>query len=200
MKVTAITKQVKSEGRYSIFIDEKFAFGLSELGLINSGIKTGTDISSEQLEELKEQADTDKLYNRAIGLLARRPRSEWELKDYLKRKKASDEKIESILNVLSIRGYVNDESFARRWIENRRLLKPISTRKLKLELKQKRISESIITTALSSDTSDDVTELKKLIQKKRTQSRYQDDQKLMQYLARQGFGYQDIKEALTDID
>lgn len=196
MKVTAITKQVKTEGRYSIFIDEKFAFGLSELGLINSGIKIGTQLSNERLAELKEGADTDKLYNRTLGLLARRPRSEWELRDYLKRKKADAEIIDSILNTLSIRGYVNDEDFARRWIENRRLLKPVSKRKLQVELKQKHISDTLINLALADDSSDDATEIKKLVKKKRTQSRYQDDKKLMQYLAGQGFGYQEIKEAL----
>jgi SOS response regulatory protein OraA/RecX len=38
--------------------------------------------------------------------------------------------------------------------------------------------------------------LQELITKKRRQLRYQDSQKLMQYLARQGFGYEDIKSAL----
>lgn len=200
MKVTKISAQVKTQGRYSIFVDDKFAFGLSELGLINSGIKIGTELSEQQLEELKAEADTDKLYNRAIGLLARRPRSEWELRDYLKRKKVEPEQVDTILNTLSIRGYVNDEDFAQRWVENRRLLKPISKRKLSMELKQKRISDEIIQKALSEDEAAELEVLKQLVEKKRTQTRYQDDKKLMAYLAGQGFGYADIKAALEKED
>lgn len=200
MKVTKISAQVKTQGRYSIFVDDKFAFGLSELGMINSGIKIGTELTEQRLEELKSEADTDKLYNRAIGLLARRPRSEWELRDYLKRKKVEPDQIDTILNTLSVRGYVNDEDFARRWVENRRLLKPISKRKLTVELKQKRISDEIIQKVLSKDEADELEVLKQLVIKKRTQTRYQDDKKLMQYLAGQGFGYADIKAALQKED
>jgi SOS response regulatory protein OraA/RecX len=39
-----------------------------------------------------------------------------------------------------------------------------------------------------------------LIEKKRLQTRYQDPDKLMQYLARQGFGYDQIKKALARLD
>jgi regulatory protein len=200
MKITAIKKQVKREGRYSVYTDEKFAFGISELGLINSGIKIGQELNQEKLDKLKDEADTDKLHNRALDLISRRPRSEWELRDYLKRKNAEPAAIDIILNTLSIRGYINDEDFARRWVENRRLLKPTSKRKLKLELRQKRISDEIINSILSEGETDEAEVLKHLVQKKRNQSRYQDDQKLMQYLARQGFNYEDIKAALTKED
>ncbi len=86
MKVTKITKQVKTEGRYSIFIDDMFSFGLSELGLINSGLKVGRELKEQELGEFKIQAEVDKAYNRALGLLARRARSEWELREYLRQK------------------------------------------------------------------------------------------------------------------
>jgi SOS response regulatory protein OraA/RecX len=42
----------------------------------------------------------------------------------------------------------------------------------------------------------DEDELGKIITKKR--NRYPDDQKFMQYLARQGFSYDDIKQALSN--
>jgi regulatory protein len=43
-----------------------------------------------------------------------------------------------------------------------------------------------------------MSELQKIIAKKR--SRYDDEQKFMAYLARQGFSYDDIKEALREED
>ena len=197
MKITKIEAQVKTRGRYSIFVDDIFAFGLSELGLINSGIKVGLEINQTQLAKFKEESDIDKIYGRTLDLLARRPRSEWELHDYLRRKNQTPEQVSKILNRLSNSGYINDEDFARRWVESRRLLKTTSKRKLKLELKQKRIPDEIINKILSADETDEVEVLKGLIAKKRTQTRYKDDKKLMAYLAGQGFGYGDIIQALS---
>lgn len=197
MKITKIEAQVKTRGRYSIFVEDKFAFGLSELALINSGIKVGLEITPAQLAKYKEESDIDKIYGRTLDLLARRPRSEWEITDYLKRKNQTPEQVSEILNRLSNSGYINDEDFARRWVDSRRLLKSTSKRKLNLELKQKRISDEIINKVLAEDETDELEVLKKIIAKKRTQTRYKDNQKLMQYLIRQGFNYSDIKQALT---
>lgn len=194
-KVTDIQAQVKVRGRYSVFIDGKFAFGFSESGLLNSDIKIGQDVSESELKTLKKQSETDKLYNLALNLIARRPRSRKELTDYLRRKTDDQAERTELLNRLS--NYIDDEDFARRWVENRRLLKPISKRKLILELKQKGINDQIINDVFESDETNELETLKELITKKRKQTKYQDDLKLMQYLSRQGFNYDDIKTATT---
>lgn len=199
MKITAIKQQVKDHARYSIFVDDKFSFGLSELGLINSGIKIGQEISKEDLANYKDTSELDKLYGRVLNLLARRPRSEWEIRDNLKRKNVDPEKTDSILNMLSKRGYVDDKEFATRWVENRRLLKSISRRKLVVELKQKRISEDVISEVIAQDETDELEVLRDEIAKKRRQTRYQEDSKLIAYLARQGYNYGDIKQALEEL-
>lgn len=198
MKITDILAQVKTRGRYSVFVDGKFAFGFSELGLINSGIKVGDEIDDAKLLALKKQSATDKLYNLALNLIARRPRSQKELVDYLRRKTDDKQEQQQILNMLSKAGYVNDLDFARRWVESRRLLKPISKRKLILELKTKGISDSIISEVLENDETDELKVLTELIAKKRRQTKYKDDLKLMQYLSRQGFNYSDIKTVIAE--
>lgn len=198
MKISDIQSQVKTKGRYSVFVDGKFAFGLSELGLINSGVRVGQEIDEAGLSELKKLSATDKLYNMTLNLIARRPRSRKELQDYLRRKTDDEQEQQQILGMLS--NLIDDEDFARRWTENRRLLKPISKRKLALELKTKGISDQIINQVLGDDETNESDVLKDLVAKKRRQIKYQDDQKLMQYLSRQGFNYQDIKEALADSD
>lgn len=196
MKVTKIAAQVKTPGRYSIFIDGKFAFGLSELGLIDAGLKIGLELSETELYELKNQAQTDKAYNRVLGLLARRPRSEWEVHEYLRRKNSEANLISEVISKLKERGYIDDRDFARRWVESRRLLRATSRRKLSIELKQKRVEDSVIREILADDETDELDVLKQLIAKKRSQSRYQDETKLIRYLAGQGFSYGDIKDAL----
>jgi regulatory protein len=198
MKITDIKQQEKRKDRYSIFIDGKYSFALSEAELLSAGLKVNQELSKQELAKLRDRAVIDKGIYRVLELVSRRPRSRWEIEDYLKRKKYNQEEIAKITIAVDEKGYINDEDFARRWVENRRLLKPMSTRKLQLELKQKRVDEQIIQKVLDSDEADEKEVLRELIDKKRRQSRYRDEQKLIAYLARQGFNYTDIKDALID--
>lgn len=198
MKITAIKQQVKRQGRYSIFVEGKYAFSLSETALLESKLRNGQELAESQLKELKQLSIDDKLYNIALSYAMLRPRSTWEMEQYLKRKKCSPELIQQILNKLSILKLLDDEKFARSWVANRRLLKPISRRRLEQELRTKRVPEEAARQALAEDDTDEEAVLAELISRKRKQARYQDNQKLMQYLAGQGFSYGDIKTALED--
>ena len=197
MKITDIKQQVKRAGRYSIYIDEKYSFSLSENELMIQGLRIGQEFDSEGFDGIQATAAEDKAYMRALDLIMRRQRSRWELQTYLKRKGNDDNTIEKILSRLSKRGYVDDHKFAEAWVSNRRLLKSVSKRRLKQELQQKKISDSIISQVLADDEADEVSVLRDLIAKKRSQTRYQDKEKLMAYLMRQGFGYGDVKDALS---
>lgn len=198
MKITAIKRQVKRADRYSIFVDDKYAFSLSDGALLESKLVNGQELTVAQVKRLKQASADDKLYNNALAYATLRPRSTWEMEQYLRRKKCSPELEKVILSKLSDLDLVDDKTFALSWVANRRLLKPMSRRKLIQELRAKRVPEDMITRAIEADATDEQAVLAEIIGRKRKQSRYQDDQKLMQYLAGQGFGYGDIKTALGD--
>lgn len=195
-KITDIKQQVKRQDRYSIYFDEKYLFSLSEAELLSAGIKIGQEFSLGELEELKKTALFDKAYDRALNLISRRRRSVWELRTYLKAKDYEPDVIELTLNRLSDKGYADDRAFAEAWVANRRLLKSTSKRRLVQELRQKRVPDDVVQHVLEADETDEMDILKDVITRKRKQTRYQDDLKLMQYLVRQGYNYGDIKEAL----
>ncbi|HSX29801.1 MAG TPA: RecX family transcriptional regulator [Candidatus Saccharimonadales bacterium] len=194
MKVTNILQQVKQPGRYSVYVDGKFAFGLSESGLLQSGLASGQELTTTELAAHKKAAGLDKAYGNALRYVAMRPRSEWELTEYFRRKGIDGEATAVIINRLRGLDLLNDAAFAKAWVANRQALKPISKRRLVLELKQKHVAEDIITSAVTQDSKDERNAIKKLIEKKRKS--YTDPQKLLQYLARQGFSYDDIKSVL----
>jgi regulatory protein len=200
MKITAIKAQVKREGRYSIFVDDKYAFSLSAEGLLDAHLVTGQELSQVDVTDYKRLSQEDKAYNLALAYVARRMRSEGELQDYFRRKQYAPELAEQLLIKLRRLRFVDDAEFARRWVENRRRLKATSTKKLRLELRQKKVNSEVIQTVLAEDETDEHQLLRDLVEKKRRISRYQDDQKLMMYLARQGFTYDDIKAALKPQD
>jgi regulatory protein len=197
MKITHIKAQVRMQGRYSIFVDSKYEFSLSDTALLGMGLRIGQEVDRTKIEELKQAAGNDKLYGLVLRYVMIRPRSEWEVRSYLQRKKSPAPLTDQILNKLSDNNFISDVSFARSWVESRRLLRPTSKRKLQQELRLKRVSEEVIKQVLAEDGADEGALLRELVAKKRTQSRYMDDLKLMQYLARQGYRYEDIKAAMA---
>lgn len=198
MKITDIKQQQKRTDRYAVYVDDKYAFSLGESELINSGLRKNLEITGQELKDHQGRAEEDKAYDRVLRLLAMRPRSEREVRDYLKRKKYEPELIDNILNKLSNRGWVNDVTFAQWWVDQRRSMKAMSKRRLYQELRKKYIDNEIINEVLGNDETNEREVLKELIAKKRKITRYQDNLKLMQYLSRQGYNYDDIKSAMSD--
>ena len=114
----------------------------------------------------------------------------------------SDEDIEAVINKLIDMRIIDDENFARFFVSNRDQIKGTSEKKLRMELKNKGVSDAIIREVLSEDEfgekiRDDKVEIMKMIEKKRR--RGYDDVKLTQYLLRQGFSYDLIRESLSSI-
>lgn len=201
MKITSIKSQVKRQGRYSIFVEGKYAFSLSDTALLESKLVNGQDLSEIELGELKKLSDQDKLLSQTINFVSIRPHSKWEIEQYLQRKKCPPALADKILNKLSIMGYLDDSKFASAWVDSRLLRKPTSLRKLEQELKLKRIDSEVIQLTLSKFREDSEIEgIKAIATAKSKQSRYKDKKKLMQYLSRQGYNYGDIKDALTELD
>ena len=197
MKITKIAQQEKLKGRYSVFVDEKYAFSLSESALLDSGLASGQELTKEALKDWKKTSADDKLYGLALRYAATRLRSTWEMETYLKRKEAAPALTDKLLSKLSSIGLLDDAKFAQAWVATRRLLRPTSKRKLQQELRTKRITEDVIKQALLGGATDELAVLREVVAKKRQLARYKSDNlKLMQYLARQGFGYEDIKSTL----
>ena len=114
----------------------------------------------------------------------------------------SDEDIEAVIAKLYEMKILDDENFARYFVLNRNQIKGTSEKKLRIELRNKGVSDSIVNDVLSEDEfgekiRDDKVEIMKMIEKKRR--RGYDDAKLMQYLARQGFSYDLIRESLSSV-
>ncbi len=216
MKITNISQAVKNPDRVNVSVDGAFRFSLDISQVIDLGIKVGKEYSEDELTELETESQFGKLYGRALEYSLMRPHSKREVKDYLWRKTretkyksrrtgeiksrpgVSQTVADRVLARLEEKGYIDDEKFARWWVESRNLTKGSSLRKLTSELQAKGVARNIIESVLEATDRSDSNELHKIITKKR--HRYDDEQKLIAYLARQGFSYDDIKSALSSDD
>ncbi len=216
MKITAITAQQKDKNRINVMVDGKYRFSLDIFQYADLGIRVGQEYSDEELTALETESQFGKLYARALEYSLMRPHSAKEMRDYLYRKTrttkvrsrttgeisdrpgVSVELTVRVFDRLTQKGYIDDEKFTCYWVENRSLTKGASKRKLQAELRAKGVESNIIDKHLSESPRNDEEELAKIIAKKR--ARYPDNQKFMMYLARQGFSYDTIKQALSVTD
>lgn len=196
MKITAIKAQIKNPERVSIYIDDAYSFSLTHSQLLEVKLFSGLEVDEARVEMLKKISDFGKAYERILNFITIRPRSFKEVRDYCWRKHINQEDCEAICQKLSKFGYLDDASFAKRWVESRRLTKATSKRKLQLELRQKGVSDEHIAQAFTESAYEERAALRDMITKKSRLARYQDRKKLLQYLLRQGFSYGEIIEEL----
>lgn len=150
--------------------------------------------------------DFERFYNKALEFLSYRPRSEKEVRDKLKTKQVETQVIEKIIAKLKEKKFLNDEEFAKGWIESRLRFKPRSARLIKLELKQKGISQEIIESRIKNQElgiESDLEQAKKLIEKRigrvKDLPKQEIYQKLGRFLASKGFGWDTIKKAIDEV-
>ena len=150
MKITDISLQARNNNRVNVSIDGVYSFSLDIAQVTDLNLKVGCELSDGELEELQEESQFGKLYMRALEYCLRRPHSVKEVRDYLWRKTQptlrkgqtgmnnpvvySERVASRVLSKLEQKSYVNDEAFARWWVENRQLSKGVSRRKLTAEL------------------------------------------------------------------
>lgn len=214
MKITDISLQVRNPDRVNVSVDGKYRFSLDIMQVTELGIKIGNDYSEKELAELEDESQFGKLYARALEYTMMRPHSAKEVRDYLWRKTRTTrvrvrdtnelrEKpgvsqliADRVYDRLVEKGHLNDDNFARYWVENRQATKGISARKLVAELRAKGVDQTVIDQAMQNSPREEKSEIQKILAKKR--HKYDDEQKLIAYLMRQGFSYDTVRDALSD--
>lgn len=220
-KVTLVEPQKKtlrqSSGqgskRFNIFLDGKFAFGVDEDLVVERRLVIGKEISPEDLEKILFGAEVGKLMERMYGLISIRQRSEKEIRDYLKqlsfKRKVKDQDelseviIESLISKLKQKGLINDEHFAKAWVEARSKKK--GWRAIQAELFQKGIDretqERVKGQVLSIEGEEAVVWalLERKSQKWKNLSEMKFRKKAYDLLMRRGFGFEVVKDVVEKL-
>ena len=198
MKITAIKQQVKNPQRVSIFVGGNYEFSLSLDELIKYKLKKDDELSQAELKKFKKLSADGKLRARSLEWLLNRPHSEREFRDYLYRKKAEPEQIDGLVAEFTKKGYLDNAKFAT-WFTELQARRGKSNRAIRAELFKKGIGREAADGVLAEGAGDETERLKAMVAKKQNLSRYKSNpQKLKQYLASQGFGYDLINEELKN--
>lgn len=197
--ITALTVQKRNPDRINVFIDEKFAFGLATA--VATTLKVGQTVSPELAASLQRQDDVSKAKERAVQLISRRPRSVAEIERYLRNKDFDDHVIEQAITRLQEVGLLDDDAFARYWVEQRDTFKPRSHLALRQELQQKGVNRAAIEAAVSDVDQTAAAQRAAEKQARRYQHLSEDEfrNKLGGFLQRRGFNYEVIRQVTEEI-
>lgn len=205
MIITDIKTQTKDPLRENIYLDGKFGFGISAEKRFEHRLKIGQSLAEKEVKELVFEDQVGKLLVSAQKFLSFRPRSTKEIRDNLKRKLEKGEYVEpdkildEVLRKLMKLGLVNDEEFARWWIEQRQKFRPRGERLLRSELHAKGVGREVIDEELHAYDSP-AGEVEKVARKKvdsyRTLPDRQFRAKMGAYLARRGYDWDEISRVV----
>ncbi len=200
MIVTLLEQQKKDKGRYSVFIDGEFAFGLSAADIEYFKIKEGFEISETTYNYIIDSLVYIKAQDTALKFLGYKMRTEKEVVKKLSEKEFSDEIIARVMAFLNKYGYVDDRKYCEAYIKECNRLKPKGKYLIKYELLQRGIDESIIYDVFENTEVDEVSNAVKLLRKKIkdfSNIDFKEKQKAFAMLQRKGYDYDVIKEAFS---
>ncbi|HOT99815.1 MAG TPA: RecX family transcriptional regulator [Anaerolineaceae bacterium] len=151
--ITEISAQKRNRRRVNISLDGSYAFSLDRMTA--AWLQVGRELSDGEIEQIQMRDEVEVSFNQALNLLSHRSRSVAEMTRYLEGKGYAPGTLKAVLARLEEEGLLNDDRFAREWIENRNTFRPRSQSQLKAELRFKGLAESSIDSALEESGVDD---------------------------------------------
>ena len=210
MKLTA--KPGKGE-KIHLSLDGEYIATVNADYWFTCGIKSGSEVTPEQLEELLTESARRKMMNKALDLLSLRDYSRRELSDKLvtkawekKEQKDMDlgslkQQASDICDRLEELGLLNEERFARSYVDELIRRKHLSRSGLKTALIQKGVQRDIIETVLEAVDVDPVEQIRELLAtkfKNRDLSDEKQKTRTVNALLRLGYRYNEIHAAMGE--
>jgi regulatory protein len=195
--ITALEVQQKNKERVNVYIDGDFAFGLNIMDAAT--LHKGQQLSETDVTRLQYGDAVIQAVDKAAHFLQYRPRSNAEVRRNLTQKKLPADVVEAAIERLTALGYLDDEQFARFWVDNRTTFEPRGPHALRSELRQKGVSDAIIRKVLETVDAEDAAyrAAQKKLRRYRGETIFDFKRKLGGFLQRRGFGFDVVNDTLT---
>ncbi|KZE53045.1 RecX family transcriptional regulator [Brevibacillus parabrevis] len=203
-QITAVHRDNKQRQRYHIDLDGEYAFTVHEDILVKYNLFKGTDVDESFYCEVLVAEERHKAYLGALRYLGMRPRTRSQLQAYLLDKGFDARVADEICQRCEDHGYIDDEAFAKQWVEERLRLKPRSSYMLRMELAQRGVDKAIAENAVQGVSSEaELEAARALIEKKARRitgaPNPDEERKLLAMLMRKGFSHSIIQQVRTEL-
>lgn len=142
----------------------------------------------------------DKAKSKVLKYVLYKKRSKQEIKNKFSNV-IDDETLNEIMEELEENGYISDENYIERAINEFMALNNLSLKEVRYKLMSKGISANLIEDYISKNNEEmqeyEINSAKNIIQKKQNQS---NEEEIMAYLFKKGYRSENIKEAISRLD
>ncbi|MHB1355264.1 MAG: regulatory protein RecX [Anaerolineae bacterium] len=187
--VRIISANGRSE-RLQVLLDDDSLLELA--GIVAISLASGQELSKHDIEALRQRDRAEDAYERVLNYLTFRPRSEVEIRRYLAEKEVDQQVGEEVITRLLRAGLLDDQAFAKYWVENREAFHPRGKWLLRAELHRAGVSTEVIDNVVN--TVNDEAGALRAAQRKAHQMRAKSDQefrrRLLSFLQRRGYSYE----------
>ncbi len=200
MMITEVAAVTKS--RYRVVLDGETAFILYKGELHRFHIKQGEELEEDARQSIFHEILPKRAKLRCMNLLKARDYTRKQLEDKLKQGGYPADIIEEAVAYVESYGYINDENYARSFIEYH--LQTKSRKRMENDLTQKGVSKELIRKVFDELKEeglevDEAAMIKELLLKKNfhfQESTYEERQKMSAFLYRKGFHADTISKVL----
>lgn len=203
MKITKIEAQKRKLDRVNIYIDDQFAFGLTDTLRYKYDLSSGKEVTQEFIDDILNAEEQNKVINHALKLLSYRQKSEKEIYDKLKEKGYDLDKIDNAIQYCIERNYINDKVFAETFIRDKMNINKLGSQRIKYELIGKGVSKDIIDKVLAPDYDVELEMAMELALKKMPSYKNDDYnaiyRKLGGYLQRRGYSFDIVRQVMNKV-
>lgn len=168
-------------------------------------VSVDMDFSEAEILEMKYFSDIERAKSRAINYISGKLKTKYEVRLKLKENDFAEDIIDEVLDILENEEYLNDRVYCEIFIEDKKKLNGYGKNKIKTLLIQKGVSKNIFEDFLDEFEYDKEFDnaLKMGIKKLNLLSNEEDNlkkkQKIINYLAYRGFGFDVINDVLREI-
>lgn len=184
-----------------IYLNDAPAFELYKSEIKSCNLTEGMEIEDDFQDKILYEIVGKRAKKRAMHILQKHDKTEQQLRDKLLENRYPIQAVEHAIAYVKSYGYIDDVSYARRYIEYRSSRK--SRKQLRMELYSKGISSEIISQVMEESRDGEIDVIKALILKKSASLHTMDEEakrKLKNSLMRKGFVYTEIDRAFSQLE
>lgn len=204
MQVTSINYS-KSKEVFEVIFEDETKLLLNYNIFEKYKVSVDMDFSEDEILEMKYFSDIERAKSRAINYISGKLKTKYEVRLKLKENGFAEDVIDEVLDILEKEEYLNDKVYCEIFIEDKKKLNGYGKNKIKSLLIQKGISKNIFEDFLNEFEYDDEFDnalkmgIKKLNLLSNEEDNFKKKQKIINYLAYRGFGFDVINDVLKEI-
>ncbi|MEF3304906.1 regulatory protein RecX [Paenibacillus sp. GYB003] len=153
--ITSVERHRRAAHRYLVFVDGRYSMTVHEDVLIKHRLFKGERIDEDKMRLVAEDEERQKAWSEALKQVGRRPRSEKEMRQYLKRRGYVQTLADEVVAMLKEQRYIDDADFAAQWTEQRIFSQKKGKRLIKQELQHKGVAPATIQETLNQVSPED---------------------------------------------